>query len=405
MTYGRSNLRLKFKKNIALPLYLSSTKDFEVIEAVIAFYEANIGKAFGDINWDELRIIVGDDKLYEGLRKVMSYYYAPKETKLKPIVNPKNFRLKVFLFVNEKFGGYVPSKIREKAINELERILNIKRLDNILWINDLSEKPLIRIRKPSVKDVAKTYNFETLDTICVNSSKLILKVDSEAPLQTSIAKFIGKYSKIYGLIYTVKVRNRILEAEIEGPRSLFGRPTKYGSRLSMFLTKILSYLMKSEKWTIYSRTHFTRTILTMKLLSNSYMPELTIPMNVRIQKAFDSSIEERIYRTLKSIGFNVLREPEPIALENLLYIPDFKIEYQGKSFYIEVAGYWRKEYAEKKAYKLSEISKFKTNLIVIADENLKEYFKGLKTPIIYYTIREGKPLLPYGKLMEILKKY
>jgi predicted nuclease of restriction endonuclease-like RecB superfamily len=148
--------------------------------------------------------------------------------------------------------------------------------------------------------------------------------------------------------------------------------------------------------------HSSRRVIEVELLSHRLRPLVDVERHVDAKHVFDSSIEESVFRVLKSMGVDVRREEEPIALGELVYLPDFKVYRNGRVFYIEVAGYWRKEYAEKKAYKLSEISKVLSNLIVIADEKLQPFFKKLRIPIIYYTMVYGKPVLPYKKILDII---
>ena len=405
MTYGRANLRLRFRRGYAIPLYLDPIKDRNLVEAVIDFYEMNIEKLYGSIKWEDLRVIVGDDKLYHGLRKSMNYFYRPAEHKVN-IANPKLLRLRVFQLVNAEYGGFLPSDKRKEFLELIERKLGIRNIDKILWIDELGERPLTRIKKPTPTDVIEVYNFETIDTICTNSSELVVEVKAVPRVLSSIAKAIGRYSKVYGLLYDIRSKHNYLRASIAGPHSLFGRPTKYGLRLSLMLEKLLPSLYSETiySWSIWSKTHFKRTKISIKIISNDYRPTLKVPEGIkRPQPAFDSSIEERIYRALKSIGLNITRDVEPIALGDLLYIPDMKIEVNGENYYIEIAGYWRKEYAEKKAYKLHEITKTLNNFIVIADEKLKTYLKRLKVPVIYYTLVSGRPIVPYINILEVLR--
>ena len=403
MTYGRNNLRLTFRRGLAYPTYLDVARDRELIESVIEFYEIHVGKPYGSINWEELRILIGDDRLFEALRKTLGIFYRPKNIGIVSVHNLRDLRKKVFQIVNEKYGGYVPSKLRENVLKEIEEILEVHNIDEILWSDDIMEKPLVRIRKPSVRDVVEAFNFETIDTICVNSSKITFEITEHGNGISTFAKFVGRFSKLYGLIYDIRYLNGKLKATVEGPHGIFGKPTKYGTRLSLFITKSIPYLKMFEKFRIVAETVFTRRKIGVIIFENK-IPQINIHGEVKIREAFDSSIEKSIYYTLKSLKLNVKREPEPVALGDLLYIPDFLIKYGDKKFYVEIAGYWRKEYAEKKAYKIAEVSKYINNIIVISDEKLATYFEKIRNvKTLTYSLRSGKPILPYGKLLRMLK--
>ena len=393
-------------KGVFEPVYLSSLGDHSVIEAVIGFYEGWVGRCFGDIMWDELRAVVKDDRLFGGLKKVMSYFYKPKIVGLKHVVNPRDVRIRVFRIVNERFGGFVSSDDRGKFIEAISKELKIPSIEAVMWADDVSNMPLTRARKPSVGDIVSLYNFETLDTIFINSSKVYVKCKGDSRVLAGLAKKIGRICKFYGLIYDIKYfrKEKTLQISVEGPHGIFGKPTKYGSRLSILVSKIIPTLKNLDKWFVYAKTHFRRKVLNIRVLSDKLQPELKVPENLKPQLAFDSEVKKRIYYTLKAIGLNVVREPEPVALGDVLYIPDFKIEKEGVEFLVEIVGFWRKEYVEKKMFKLAEVVKFRRDIIVLADEKLKPYVSKLKIPIIYYSLRQGRPILPYRRILEIMGK-
>ncbi|MEM2388940.1 MAG: DUF790 family protein [Ignisphaera sp.] len=403
MTYGRKNLRLVYRPGRVYPLYLDPERDRDLIREVLQFYLDNEGRRFGDIDWEELRIVVGDDRLYNALRKTMSYFFKPLQVEGK--VDPRILRLRVFQLVNTKFGGFVPQSSRGEAIELLKREVGVDGdLDKLLWIDDLDELPLTRVANPSIEDIARVYNLETVDTVCVNSSRISIEIGRYEKLLGNIARSIGRLSKLYGLVYDMRYHGNVFRAVIEGPRSLFRRPTVYGSRLSLLLLKIIDMLYSSRVWwRVESETHLARKTINIEILSNSLKPILaTGGIEYEVKQVFDSSIEESIYRVLSSLGIDIRREEEPIALGQLLYLPDFKIYRNGKVYYLEVAGFWRKEYAEKKAYKLREVSKALNNLIVVADENLKPFLEKIGVPVIYYTVVQGKPVLPYKRIIDII---
>ena len=405
MTYGRRNLKLTFMRDYAIPHYLSSVRHRKLVEEVIRFYESNLGRPYGGIDWDELRIIVSDDRLYEALRKVMTLFYRPGVPTLKPVVNPRTLRLRVFQLVNERYGGFVPSNRREDVLRDIMSELRLGvDIDEVLWCDDVNEQPLVRVKAATVGDVVKVFNYETIDTVCVNSSQVRLLVSRFEGGLGRLARDVGRFCKFYGLIYDMRYVGGWLRIGVEGPHTVFGRPTRYGARLSMLLMKVLPRLYGMSEWFVEATMHTRRGRVTVRLLSSKLRPELGIVSTVRVREVFDSSVEESIYRHLKSLGLNIVREEEPIALGDILYLPDFKIHTKRGTYYLEVAGYWRREYAERKAYKLHEVSKVIKNIILIADEKLKPYFNKLKIPVIYYKTLYGKPILPYRKIIEITRQ-
>ncbi|MEM4795265.1 MAG: DUF790 family protein [Ignisphaera sp.] len=406
MTYGKQNLKLIYKRNICYPYYLDVDRDRDLIRDVIEFYEDNVGKRYGDIDWEELRIIVGDDKLYKALMKIMKRFYKPVNENIQNL-DPKNLRARVFQLVNKLYGGFVPLNIRDEALEKIKNLLGIDFkgcLDSILWIDEVDEAVLRKVREVSIEDVVKVFNLETLDTIFVNSYKLFIDIYKYEKSIGIIAKIVGRTSKFHGIVYDMRYSNDLLKITIEGPRALFKRSlSSYGSRITLLITSILPLLSRSSRWSIYTYIYRSRAPLKTIVMSDNFKPLIgSINQENSLKEIFDSSIEESIYNVLRSLGIDIVREEEPIALGDLVYIPDFKISVNSESFYVEVVGYWRKEYIEKKIYKLNEISKVTKNIIVIADEKLKPYLEKLKIPVIYYTLVYGRPMLNYRKILEII---
>lgn len=407
MTYGRKNLKLIHKHGSYYPYYLDMEKDGDLVKDVIEFYENNIGKKYGDIDWDELRILIGDDRLYKAFSKVMNYFYKLTSNTISSY-DPKILRIRVFQLVNKIYKGFVQTSERSKAIEVIKNTLGIspnEDLDSILWKDELDETVLTRIRKASVEDVIKIFNLETLDTIFVNSYKMFIYVNRNEKFLGALAKLVGRLSKLHGIAYDIRYDRDWLKIIVEGPKLLFKRAiSSYGSRITTLVINMLPILYKSSQWFIPTYIYTSSKLLKIIVLSSNLKPELSLAnREFSPREIFDSSIEESIYSVFRSLGLNVSREEEPIALGDLLYIPDFKISINGKDFYIEVVGYWRKEYIERKIFKLNEVSKIVNRIIVIADEKLKPFLDKLKLPIIYYTLSYGKPVLNYRKIIEIIK--
>ncbi len=409
MTYGRSNLRLVFGRGGARPLYMDPGRDLGLAEAVLGFYEEAVGLRMGDVGWEELRLIVGSDKLYNALRIVMGRFYkavkrCPEHSK------PEYLRGRVFLHVNERYGGYVHPMERSRVIKELEEELGVKGLEEAMWCDLPEELVIERLVKPSPLDVISTYNYETIDTVLVNSDSLEIRIrEGRSPSAASLAKLVGRLCKLHGLVYEAVLEAGELRISIAGPGSVFGHATRYGSRLSHLGVRVLRMLRSMKtKWSISAEMRTSRgRLIHVAIASNKRTPYLEGAKPPEPKCIYDSSIEESIARILRSIGVDVEREAEPLVLPaGLLYIPDLVAKGPGGKAYIEIMGYWRKEYVEKKLYKVTELARAGIPIIIVADSrHRREVEASAKSiPTFYYTIRQGKPVLPYGALLREIKK-
>lgn len=402
MSFGRRNLKLKFKRDVITPEYLSVDRDGEVVGDVIKFYEENLGKKMSDVDWKLLLYIVGDDRLATALKHVMRAYYKPKPPP-KTFKRLRDIRKKVFQYINEKYSGYLNSKIRNEALRDIALKFNLPvNLSEYLWLDERENWRLERVKKPSISGVVKTYNLEVIDTLATHTLRLKLEYRGGG---SDIPKIIGRKCKFLGLVYEGrKSLSGRLHFEILGPRELYGKPTRYGSRITSLMLELKPKLYSLEDWSVTFKVKFPRRTLNVTVLSNDLKPEIPGELRVKVREAFDSKVEERIYWALKGLKLRVYREPDPIVSKSLIYIPDFRVDIEDSQVYVEVVGYWRREYLEKKAYKLAEASKLGVKLVVVADEKAKSYIEKLKLPTVYYTLRSGRPILPYGRLVKALRE-
>ena len=136
---------------------------------------------------------------------------------------------------------------------------------------------------------------------------------------------------------------------------------------------------------------------------------------------FDSAVEEKFAKRFEQAetGWRLTREPDPLVLSNGgAFIPDFVFEKYDKKIYLEIVGFWTKEYLERKLQKLADIfisadSKKKNNknnadlLFIAVNEDFacsKSSFSSIipKEQLIFYkndTV-PVKPILDYLKTID-----
>ena len=409
MTYGRSNLRLVFRRGAAYPVYLDPGRDGPLVEAVIGFYEEAAGLRMGDVEWEELRIILGNDRLFNAFRAVMGRFYKASK-KCPSWAKPEYLRSRVYLYVNEKYGGYAHPSHRNHILGEIGETPGVEELEDALWCDLPEELVVERVRKPTPGEVIAAYNYETMDTVLSSSDSLEVWVrEARSPGAAALARLTGRICRLKGLVYDASMDPGGLRIRVAGPGSIFGRSARYGSRLTYLGFKLLKTLIGIRgawRLTADMRTSTGKQIHVL-LATHTRTPYLGGVEPPEPKSIYDSSVEENIARILGATGIRVEREAEPLVLPaGLLYIPDLVARGPRGKAYIEIMGYWRREYAEKKLYKLAELVRAGTPIIVVADARHRETVgkAGLKTPVYYYTVRQGKPILPYGSLVREIKR-
>ncbi len=108
-----------------------------------------------------------------------------------------------------------------------------------------------------------------------------------------------------------------------------------------------------------------------KIAADDVMP---FQINEAATSIFDSSIEQSFAEAFQALqhshavdGWQLIREPEPLLLEQGIFIPDFALTRDQQRIYMEILGFWTPAYRERKIQKLQQLQE--RNDIVLAIPN------------------------------------
>lgn len=201
-----------------------------------------------------------------------------------------------------------------------------------------------------------------------------------------------------------------LVVTLYGPQEMTGAPNQYGERLARLCRALLGYRRAPEKGgrsalagpglsgtaRIYLHGRPFTFELDAKLLRLIGSSEASDKQDGADQSSaspqFDSSLEQRLHtqftaleRTGEAHGWRLEREPEPILVGSTILVPDFALTRGPQRVYLEVAGYWRPEYRERKARKLAAV-RGHVALALAAPEAARAEFAAFERdfPILWY---------------------
>jgi predicted nuclease of restriction endonuclease-like RecB superfamily len=328
-----------------------------------------------------------------------------------PIIDPPRIRKAVF----------EESSKRGFALTELERVeiadsvaskLHLPSHDVVLkalW-SDLDDNLILDYFDAiDPEALVGWYNLSLMQTLLFNCTKLDFYISGG-----SNWKRVLRSVKRLGLMYHLQQprqqeENRII-CSLEGPLSLFKLTDRYGTLLAKLLPSIIFPLDKKREvssggewhldaW-IVRKTMDGRKIYEFKISKNE-IPELmtdpfsSIPSSSVTEKEltgpsssslyndynnFDSAVEEKFAKRFEQAetGWRLTREPDPLVLSNGgAFIPDFMFEKYNKKIYLEIVGFWTKEYLERKLQKLADI-------FVSADSRKKGNNNNDKTDLLLF---------------------
>ncbi len=183
----------------------------------------------------------------------------------------------------------------------------------------------------------------------------------------------------------------LLKLTLYGPQDVTGAPQQYGLRLARLCRVLLGYgIAKSSAVQTARQPHrksqlatsivqaearihflqkaynFVMTANLPSLLSSATLQEPVPPSLMRANgeqpELFDSSIEQAFAEAFISLansqgadGWHLEREPEPLLLNNGIFIPDFAFTRGRKRVYMEILGFWTPSYRERKIQRLQQL--------------------------------------------------
>jgi predicted nuclease of restriction endonuclease-like RecB superfamily len=466
-------LRVRTRSGAIFPLFCTKEEDIELAKKIIQEFEQTWkNKEKKAVLEDRISAIEESDagsdyKLVRGLYALLERRCTFKSrdsnsdndgetssTSTIPIIDPPRIRKAVF----------EESSKRGFALTELERMeiadsvasrLHLSSHDVVLktmW-SDLDDNLILDYFDAiDPEALVGWYNLSLMQTLLFNCTKLDFYISGGLNW-----KRVLRTVKRLGLMYYLQQpqqqqENRII-CSLEGPLSLFKLTDRYGTLLAKLLPSIIFSSDKKREssggdgewhldaW-IVRKTMDGRKIYEFKISKNE-IPELmtdpysSFPPSSITQKEvagssslyndyniFDSAVEEKFAKRFEQAetGWRLTREPDPLVLSNGgAFIPDFMFEKYDKKIYLEIVGFWTKEYLERKLQKLADIfisadsrkkrnnnNNYKTDLLFIAlNEDFacsKSSFSSIvpKEQLIFYkndTV-PVKPILDYLKSID-----
>lgn len=292
--------------------------------------------------------------------------------------------------------------------------LSSSYIRQVMW-SDLEENMILeRFNSIGHEELLGWYNLSLMQTLLFNCTRLEFSVKGGANW-----KRVLRDVKRFGLMYNLQQRagseghdddndddrNNVVQdngsggnhnsgdretaetelvCSLDGPTSLFKLTDRYGTSIA----KLLPAIVSSERWTVNAwvvrKTMSGKKIYEFKISSSDVPSPLADPHNhnhnnenssddkERHLSYFDSSVEEAFAKRFEQSsannnGWRLVREPDPIVVSGgRAFIPDFMFEKYDRKVYLEIVGFWTKEYLEKKMQKLADVFSSKSIDIFVA---------------------------------------
>jgi predicted nuclease of restriction endonuclease-like RecB superfamily len=391
-----SNLLSVWKrKGVIQPRFARPSADNLIVAlTIIEAYTQGVGKKKSALKsvGEELEDKGYDFHLVRGLSLLLDRRSLFKCTSQ---INPLELRLRLFQETG-KTGPATNPKQRKTIIEKVasETKISVQELEESMYSDLESELNLQSFDPITPEELLEKYNLSMAQTLLFDSTELKFTVSGNW-------QNIFFRAKRLGLIYEAYKLNGFW-VKIDGPASLFKLTRRYGTAIA----KLLPVIIANREWTVEAKIlwKFTNTIYDFKLESWKHSPLFG---SQRITENFDSIVEEDFASRFKALNseWQLKREPEPVITGQQVIIPDFSFEREGSKLYMEVVGFWTKEYLQRK---IAKLKKAEEQILVVVDENLacerlSKLDKQHGLNILYY--RKEIPLAPVLRYLEEAYKH
>ncbi|MEH2207465.1 MAG: DUF790 family protein [Nostoc sp.] len=351
----------------------------ELATELINYFQSAVGKTQGVLE-RQLTDFEGDSTDYRvkrGLAYILKSSFCTFEV-VSPL-EPQMLRERVFSLAAKSVSSrestqVTLSKIADELTQELEREVLVEQVRNGLYA-DLSENKILTIfDAPTAPDLLNRYNLSQVQGVFYKASQLVLNAHRNVPGEY---KLLFRYLKLFQLMaYIEGDADHGFTITIDGPTSLFNPSTRYG----LAIAKLIPALLHVTKWSLSSilqtRDAYTNSWKTGRFTLNS---ECGLVSHYPPGKPYDSMLEASFadkWDALKS-GWALEREVDLIPIPGSVMIPDFRLVHSdGRTFLLEIVGYWRPEYLQKKFSQVRRAGR--DDLILAISERLNLEKAGVK---------------------------
>jgi uncharacterized protein len=417
-------LRVRTRKGEIIPLFCTGddkVEHLQLAKTAIGEFEESAAKkekkGLLDRRISTLEKLYDDYRLVRGLSTLLE-----RRCQFKPVITPDSgnsggreiipVHVRNLLWAESSRRGFALSQSQHDDIvravaSKME--ISQSQIKQLMW-SDLEENMILdRFDSIGYEELIGWYNLSLMQTLLFNCTKLEFSVYGGVNW-----KHILRNVKRLGLMYDLQMRfrgnertdeadevdnddktrldlvhtnpkadNRETEiiCSIDGAASLFKLTERYGTSIA----KLLPSIITSPRWSlnawIVRKTVSGKKIYAFKISwSEAQQYVLGDPFRSRdggnrsTTEYFDSSVEEKFANRFEQLAnkWELKREPDPLVITSgSAFIPDFVFEKYGKKVYLEIVGFWTKEYLERKYRKIIDILSNKdVDLFVAVNEEL-----------------------------------
>ncbi|MFB2895754.1 DUF790 family protein [Aerosakkonemataceae cyanobacterium BLCC-F50] len=379
-------------------------QNLEIATDIISCFEENLGQSQGELD-KQLLEMEGDSpdyRLKRGFAHLLKSSFSTFEI-VSPL-EPQELRQRVFSLSAQSIPNPLASQrvlnnLADQLTQELNKEVSSQQIRTGLYADLQENRILTQFDPPAPEDIIHRYNISQVQGVFYRASQITINAHRNVPGEY---KLLFRYLKLFQLMaYIEGDADHGFTITIDGPTSLFKASTRYG----LAIAKLIPALLHVTKWSL-SATLQTRDIYSGKEKIGRFTlnSDCGLVTHYPPGKPYDSMLEAGFANRWDSLKTDWVleREVDLIPIPGSVMIPDFRLVHpDGRSYLLEIVGYWRPEYLQKK---FAQARKAECdNLILAVSERLNLEKAGVKVSNTPAKIVWFKDKLSPKAVLEVLE--
>ena len=357
-------LRYRAKKKVVEPLYLdtSSQTAKEKAELLTSIFEDSLERPYDAIE-EQVQEAIGygtDFLVWRGLAKLL---HDRSEFQTISPVDPVDIRRAVFE-ASTLHGPVTSDAIRQTVLNEAAATLGITAIacEEALYADLTGRQRLATYKKIKPDDLLQRYNMAQAQGILYKATRMEIWL---AEQDANLLRYLFQILKFHGLMHRIWRVEDGWKVDIDGPASLLRQSRKYGLKMAIFLPA----LVLMEKWRMVAELDWGKN---QQDYTFALSDEDGLVSHYRARGQWLSDAEKMLEARFEGYetAWELERRGTLLELDGgQVLIPNYVLKHpDGRVVFMEVIGFWRKSYLERRLESLSEMPN--TPLILVVSEQL-----------------------------------
>lgn len=371
------------------------------MDAITLFLELQ-GQTQGEVD-EALKSLEGegtDYRVRRGLAHLLARNFSTFE--VRSPMEPELLRERLFSHAAAGVPGPENSVLALRAVarelsEELGRELTGEDLRDALYADLQKNRILVDFDEPTPEQLLHRYNLSQVQGIFYRATEITIHAYRNDPGEY---KLLFRYLKLFQLLATIEGdADTGFTLTLDGPASIFKSTTRYGNKLAMMIPALLHV----SKWQLEAKLRRKLKDGTVRQARFTLDADCGLVTHYPKPRQYDSMLEESLVNRWPAYTeWKLEREVDLVPVPGSVMIPDFRLVHpDGRSFLLEIVGYWRPEYLRKKAWQVQQSGR--DDLVLAISEQLNLEKAGVKASELPCKIVWFKSKLQPKQILDVIE--